>query len=92
MAARRPPWWILGLALAFLGYYLLLFYCDARRPEGDGIQFTFAGSRMIVTAVDAGTAGARAGIAELAPRLIGEDPRDLGHLNQTMDGDRKSVV
>jgi len=30
--------------------------------------------------------GARAGIAELAPRLIGEDPRDLGRLNQTMDG------
>jgi len=30
-------------------------------------------------------AGARAGIAELAPRLIGEDPRDLARLNQTMD-------
>jgi tRNA A-37 threonylcarbamoyl transferase component Bud32 len=63
MAARRPPWWIVGLALAFLGYYLLLIYCDARRPEGDGIQFAFAGNGMIVTAVDAGEAGARAGIA-----------------------------
>ena len=30
-------------------------------------------------------AGARAGIAELAPHLIGADPRDLGRLNQTMD-------
>lgn len=30
-------------------------------------------------------AGARAGIAELAPRLIGEDPLDLGRLNHTMD-------
>jgi cis-L-3-hydroxyproline dehydratase len=30
-------------------------------------------------------AGARAGIAELAPRLIGEDPLDIGCLNQTMD-------
>ena len=30
-------------------------------------------------------AGARAGIAELAPRLIGENPLDLGHLNHTMD-------
>jgi len=30
-------------------------------------------------------AGARSGIAELAPRLIGEDPLDLGRLNQTMD-------
>ncbi len=30
-------------------------------------------------------AGARAGIAELAPRLLGEDPRDLARLNQTMD-------
>jgi L-alanine-DL-glutamate epimerase-like enolase superfamily enzyme len=29
--------------------------------------------------------GARAGIATLAPRLIGEDPRELGRLNQTMD-------
>ncbi len=30
-------------------------------------------------------AGARAGIAELGPHLIGEDPLQLGHLNQRMD-------
>ncbi len=30
-------------------------------------------------------AGARAGIAALAPRLIGEDPRELARINQTMD-------
>ncbi len=30
-------------------------------------------------------AGVRAGIAELAPRLIGEDPRQLGKLNRRMD-------
>jgi cis-L-3-hydroxyproline dehydratase len=30
-------------------------------------------------------AGARAGIGELAPHLIGEDPLDVGRLNQTMD-------
>ncbi len=30
-------------------------------------------------------AGARAGIAELAPQLIGEDPRDIGRLNRLMD-------
>ncbi len=30
-------------------------------------------------------AGARAGIAELAPHLIGEDPRDIGRLNRLMD-------
>lgn len=30
-------------------------------------------------------AGARAGIAELAPHLIGEDPRELGRLGRTMD-------
>ncbi len=29
--------------------------------------------------------GARAGIAELAPQLIGEDPRGLGRINQLMD-------
>ncbi|XAL99676.1 mandelate racemase/muconate lactonizing enzyme family protein [Phycisphaeraceae bacterium D3-23] len=29
--------------------------------------------------------GVRAGIAELAPSLIGEDPRELGKLNRTMD-------
>lgn len=29
--------------------------------------------------------GARTGIAELAPHLIGEDPRQLGRLNRTMD-------
>jgi L-alanine-DL-glutamate epimerase-like enolase superfamily enzyme len=30
-------------------------------------------------------AGARTGIAELAPRLIGEDPRELARLNRLMD-------
>jgi L-alanine-DL-glutamate epimerase-like enolase superfamily enzyme len=30
-------------------------------------------------------AGARAGIAELAPRLLGEDPRQLGRVNSLMD-------
>ena len=30
-------------------------------------------------------AGARAGIAELGPHLIGEDPRDVGRLNRVMD-------
>jgi L-alanine-DL-glutamate epimerase-like enolase superfamily enzyme len=30
-------------------------------------------------------AGARAGIAEVAPHLIGEDPRDVGRLNRVMD-------
>ena len=30
-------------------------------------------------------AGARAGIAELAPHLIGLDPRELGPLNKRMD-------
>jgi len=29
--------------------------------------------------------GARTGIAELAPHLIGEDPRELGRLNRRMD-------
>src|SRR5215469_14998497 len=30
-------------------------------------------------------AGVRAGLAELAPHLIGEDPRAIGRLNRTMD-------
>src|SRR3954468_7596886 len=30
-------------------------------------------------------AGARAGIAELGPHLLGEDPRQLGKLNRRMD-------
>ena len=32
-------------------------------------------------------AGARAGIAELAPHLIGEDPTQLGKINQIMDNE-----
>lgn len=31
-------------------------------------------------------AGARAGVAELAPHLLGKDPLDLGLINETMDG------
>src|SRR5437588_11483993 len=30
-------------------------------------------------------AGVRAGLAELAPKLIGEDPTQLAHLNRVMD-------
>ena len=30
-------------------------------------------------------AGARAGIAELAPHLLGEDPREVGRINELMD-------
>src|SRR5690606_37299147 len=30
-------------------------------------------------------AGARTGIAELAPQLIGQDPREIGRINRLMD-------
>jgi len=63
MAQSRPPWWIVGLAAIFLGYHVLLFYCDLRRPEPDGILFSFSNQRMLVTTVRPGTPAERAGIA-----------------------------
>lgn len=38
------------------------------------------------TYIAAHGAGARAGIAEMAPSLLGQDPRHLDRINETMDG------
>ncbi len=62
MAHSRPPWWIVALGLAFLGQHFLLFYCDARRPEPDGILFGFSGGRVVVDRVEPASAGARSGL------------------------------
>lgn len=62
MRRARLPWWITVLAAAFLGYFGLLVYCDAWRPEPIGLEFAFAGSRMTVTRVAPGSPAARQGI------------------------------
>ncbi|MCS5592316.1 MAG: mandelate racemase/muconate lactonizing enzyme family protein [Gammaproteobacteria bacterium] len=41
------------------------------------------------TYIAAHGAGARAGIAEIAPSLLGKDPRQLDRINETMDGSLK---
>src|SRR5512136_2940466 len=63
MAQARPPWWIVVLAATFLGYHALLFYCDARLPEADGILFRFDRGRMLVADVKPATAAERSGVA-----------------------------
>src|SRR2546422_5737955 len=61
-ASARPPWWMFVLALAFIGYYSLLIYCDLTRREPTGFVFAFHQAEMMVGAVAPGSSAARAGL------------------------------
>src|SRR2546425_1729702 len=61
--SSRPPWWMLVLAAAFIGYFTLLLHSDLTRPEPSGIVSAIDASEMIVRAVASGSRAARAGLA-----------------------------
>ena len=61
-APRRPPWWALAIAAAFVGYFALLVYCDLWRPEDAGFVPQNAGDGVVVARVVPGSPAARAGI------------------------------
>jgi tRNA A-37 threonylcarbamoyl transferase component Bud32 len=52
-----------GLAAAFLGYFTLLLYCEARRTDPLGFLVRFDRQGMLVQAVRPGSAAARAGLS-----------------------------
>src|SRR5947207_15944690 len=61
--SSHPPWWMLVLAGAFVGYFALLLHSDLTRPEPSGFVFIIHESAMIVRAVEPGSRAARAGLA-----------------------------
>src|SRR5437899_8333690 len=60
--SSRPPWWMLVLAAAFIGYFGLLLHSDLTRPEPTGFVSALHESEMIVRAVAPGSRAARAGL------------------------------
>src|SRR5438132_70281 len=62
---RTAPWWVFVLAAAFCGYFVLLVYCDIRRPEDYGYEADFATGRMVLSRISPNAAlspAARAGL------------------------------
>src|SRR5438552_10074368 len=74
--SSHPPWWMLVLAAAFVGYFALLLHSDLTRREPSGFVFTIHESAMIVRAVAPGSSAARAGLAA-GDRVLTADGRPI---------------
>jgi len=64
MGRRTARWWVYVAAAAFVAYFILLLYCDIRRPEDYGFEADFTSSRMVLSSVvaDSESPAARAGL------------------------------
>ena len=67
MDRGTPRWWVFALALAFLAYFIVLVYCDVRRPEDYGFEADFTTGRMVLSSVAANVPASPAVRAGLAP-------------------------
>lgn len=79
MRRFHAPWWVVPCAASFLGYFLLLLYCDIRRPvsEGMGLHSTGGEAGLSVTRVSPGSPAARAGVQK-GDRLLSADGYPVG--------------
>ena len=59
---HAPPWWFVACAAAYIGYFLLLAWCEIHRPEPPGLTVRFDGGDMIVASVTPDSPAARAGL------------------------------
>jgi membrane-associated protease RseP (regulator of RpoE activity) len=73
-ARPRPPWWMFLLAASFLGYFVLLVYCDIWRPESPGFVKDSTSDAMIVRRVAPLSPGDRAGL-QPGDRIVSWDGR-----------------
>ena len=71
-ASRRPPWWILLLAVVFLADSLLRAWCHVAGPRGFDLTVELQGGRHVVTAVAAGGLAEEAGI-KLGDVIVARD-------------------
>jgi tRNA A-37 threonylcarbamoyl transferase component Bud32 len=57
---HAPPWWFVACAAAYIGYFVLLVWCEINRPEPPGLTVRFDGDDMIVASVTPDSPAARA--------------------------------
>ena len=64
MARRTAPWWVFVIASTFVGYFVVLAYCDIVRPDDYGFRARFVGGRLVVFSIvpDSQIPAARAGL------------------------------
>src|SRR5262249_30054916 len=62
MLRRRAPWMAVAAGGPFLGYFLLLVYCDVRRPETPGLVIDAVPGAVVVRSVALDSPAARAGL------------------------------
>lgn len=62
MKGRLPQLGVLVVAVAFLGYWALLVYCDIWRPSPLGMRLRASADRVLVDAVTSGGPAQRAGL------------------------------
>lgn len=63
--ARRPPripWWLALAGASYVAYFLLLIYCDLRRPEAMGLVASRTADALFVQSVAAGSPAEAAGV------------------------------
>ena len=63
-SAARPPAWVVACAASFLAYFVLLVYCDIRRPESEGMAIGRGAAGVLVSKVSPGGAADRAGLID----------------------------
>jgi tRNA A-37 threonylcarbamoyl transferase component Bud32 len=56
-----PPWWFVACATAYIGYFLLLAWCEINRPEPPGVTVRFDAGEMVILTVLPDSPAARAG-------------------------------
>jgi eukaryotic-like serine/threonine-protein kinase len=76
MLRRRTPWWVFACAATFVAFFGLLVYCDAVRPESEGVDLAFTDA-LTVKAVHPGSAASRAGLRP-GDRIVAVDGQPIG--------------
>ncbi len=68
--------WLVAFLLPFVAYFLLLLFCDLRRPDTWGAALTVTSDGLLVSAIDPGSIAERAGL-RAGDRLASVDGRKM---------------
>src|SRR6266542_6682202 len=59
---QPPPWWLIACAAAYVGYFVLIAWCEIDRPEPPGLIVRFEHDEMVAITVIPDSPAARAGL------------------------------